>query len=121
MNNLTIKNVDVFGDMVIAAQDENGVIWAGVSWICNGIGLTEGQLKSERKKIQEDLVLSKGGRKFVLPSNGSRDINRHAEDKSIILHSMNTDVLRTFYLRVRNLERTVKFTICQAILTRFIS
>lgn len=29
MNDLTIKNVDLFGDTVVAAQDKDGVIWAG--------------------------------------------------------------------------------------------
>lgn len=60
MNDLIVKNVDVFGDTIIAAQDENGVIWAGVSWLCKGIGLTKDQTGNERKKIQEDLVLSQG-------------------------------------------------------------
>lgn len=60
MNDLIVKNVDMFGDTIIAAQDENGVIWAGVSWLCKGIGLTKDQTGNERKKIQEDLVLSQG-------------------------------------------------------------
>lgn len=70
MSNLIVKEVDLFGDTVIAAQDKDGVIWAGVRWICNGLGLSEGQVKSERKKIQEDIVLSQGGRNFILPTNG---------------------------------------------------
>ncbi|WP_440120016.1 phage antirepressor KilAC domain-containing protein [Paenibacillus sp. QZ-Y1] len=43
--------------------------------MCEGIGLSEGQTKSERKKINEDIVLKKGGRNFVLPTGGgSQDI-----------------------------------------------
>lgn len=72
MSDLTVKNVDLFGDTVIAAQDQEGKIWAGVKWLCEGLGLTEGQTKSEKKRIQEDLVLSKGGRNFVLPTKGGK-------------------------------------------------
>lgn len=31
-NELIVKSVDVFGDNIIAAQDKDGVIWAGVRW-----------------------------------------------------------------------------------------
>lgn len=73
--NLTVKEVDIFGDTVVAAQDKDGIVWAGVRWICDGLGLTDGQIKAERKKIQEDLVLSKRGRNFVLnKGSGERDV-----------------------------------------------
>ena len=42
MRNLIVKNVDVFGDTIVAAQDAEGNIWAGVKWFCEGLGLTEG-------------------------------------------------------------------------------
>lgn len=70
MNGLTVKDVDFCGSMLKAAQDMNNVIWVGVRWICDGIGLSEGQIKRERKKLKEDLVLSKVGRNLVLPTNG---------------------------------------------------
>lgn len=72
MNDLIVKNVDMFGDTVIAAQDENGVIWAGVRWFCDGLGLSKGQMQGERKKIQEDVVLSKGERNLTLPTKGGK-------------------------------------------------
>ena len=56
--------------MIKAAQDSEGVIWVGVRWVCEGIGFTEGKMKYERKRIQEDSVLSKGGRNFILPTVG---------------------------------------------------
>lgn len=46
--------------MLRAAQDANNIIWVGVRWVCDGLGLTEDQAKNERKKIQKDLVLSQG-------------------------------------------------------------
>lgn len=43
-----------------AAQDKENVVWVGVRWVCEGIGLSDGQVKRERKRLQDDLVLSKG-------------------------------------------------------------
>lgn len=60
MNDLVVKKVDLCGDVIMAAQDKDGQVWAGVKWLCDGLGLSEGQGKSERKKLQEDLVLSEG-------------------------------------------------------------
>lgn len=70
MNDLVVKEVGFFGDTLMAAQDSNGNIWAGVKWFCEGLGLTEGQTRNERLKIQEDLALRQGGRKIALPTNG---------------------------------------------------
>lgn len=69
-NELIVKDVEFFGDTLMAARDKEGIVWAGAKWICDGLGLSDGQTKAERKKIQEDLVLSKGGRNFILPTKG---------------------------------------------------
>lgn len=75
MNELTVKQVDLFGDTIMAAQDKDGNIWAGVKWLCEGLGLSEGQTKSERKKIQEDMVLSEGTKFHPLGnSNAGKDV-----------------------------------------------
>ena len=60
MNGLIIKDIQFNGSTLRAAQDMNKIIWIGVRWVCNGLGLSEGQMKSERKKIQADMVLSQG-------------------------------------------------------------
>ena len=70
MNNLIIKDVDFDGAQLRAIQDVDKIVWVGVTWVCKGIGLSDGQIKRERKRLQEDLVLSKGGRNLVLPTNG---------------------------------------------------
>lgn len=70
MDALQIKDVEFNGSMLKAVQDLNKIIWVGVKWVCNGIGLSEGQSKNERKRLQNDIVLSKGGRNFVLPTLG---------------------------------------------------
>lgn len=64
------KLVDFYGSELLAAKTNDGKIYAAVKWVCEGIGLTRDQIKNERKKIQEDLVLSKGGRYLTLPTNG---------------------------------------------------
>lgn len=75
MNNLVVKNVELFGDTVVAAQDMDGNIWAGIKWICDGLGLSEGQGKNERKKLQEDLVLSEGTKFHPLGrGNGNKEV-----------------------------------------------
>lgn len=71
-NELAVKTVYFMGDGLLAAKDEKGVVWAGVRQMCEGIGLSKGQMQSERKKIQEDLVLSKGERNFILPTAGGK-------------------------------------------------
>lgn len=70
MNELEIKRVPFLGTELMAARDESGQIWAGVRWMCDGLGLSVGQMKSERLKIQSDKVLAKGGRNIVLPTRG---------------------------------------------------
>ena len=60
MNGLIIKDIQFNGSTLRAAQDVNKIIWIGVRWVCDGLGLSEGQMKSERKKIQADMVLSQG-------------------------------------------------------------
>lgn len=70
MNGLLVKNVEFNGAMLRAAQVEN-IILVGVRWVCQGIGLSDGKVKSERKKIQEDLVLKQGTRFLPLGTGNS--------------------------------------------------
>lgn len=51
MNGLTVRDIEFNGATIKAAQDINNIIWVGVKWICDGIGLSEGQIKNERKRI----------------------------------------------------------------------
>lgn len=70
MTGLAIKDVEFNGATLRAAQDTENIIWIGVAWVCQGLGLTKGQMQNERKKIQTDEVLSQGERNFVLPTEG---------------------------------------------------
>ena len=70
MNDLEIRRVPFMGAELMAARDADGQIWAGVRWMCDGIGLSEGQRKRQVANIQTDTILSKGGSNLVLPTNG---------------------------------------------------
>ena len=70
MNGLAVKDVQFNGATLRAAQDAENIIWVGVRWVCEGLGLSKGQMQNERKKIQTDEVLSQGKRNFVLPTEG---------------------------------------------------
>lgn len=70
MNELEVKRVPFMGADLMAAKDESGDIWAGVRWMCEGIGLSKGQMQNERARIHADSVLSQGERNLVLPSKG---------------------------------------------------
>lgn len=64
------KLVPFNGAEMLGVKASDGKVYVGVRWVCEGIGLTEGQMKGERKKIQEDIVLRDGGRNFILNGNG---------------------------------------------------
>ena len=69
-----VKDVDFNGAVLRAAQIED-IIWVGVKWICDGLGLSEDRGKYERKKIQKDLVLSKGVNFYPLGTdNANSDV-----------------------------------------------
>lgn len=69
-NKLDIKQVPFMGTSLMAARDADGQIWAGVRWMCDGLGLSEGQRKRQVANIQADKVLSKGGSNLILPTKG---------------------------------------------------
>ena len=70
-NHLSVKTVPFMGDELMAAKDgKSGKIYAGVSYICKGIGLTEKQKDNEVSRIQRDIVLQKGTKKLPLKFEG---------------------------------------------------
>lgn len=70
MQGLTVKDVEFNCAVLRAAQIED-IVWVGVRWVCQGLGLSDGKVKSERKKIQEDLVLKQGTRFLPLGTGNS--------------------------------------------------
>lgn len=59
-----VKNIQFNGTVLKALQDNNNVIWVGVSWICNGIGFSKSQKDTQIQKIQNDSLLKEGCLKF---------------------------------------------------------
>lgn len=72
MNDLVVKNVNLFGDTIVAAQDKDGQVWAGVRWLCDGLGLSEGQRNRQLLNIGSDIVVSKGISNLMLPTRGGK-------------------------------------------------
>lgn len=64
MSGLIVRDVDFNGATLKAVQDMNKVIWVGVKYVCNGIGLSQDQGRAQVKKIQKDLLLKQGCVKF---------------------------------------------------------
>lgn len=68
---LVVKEVEFNGSNLLAVKDSNnGLIYVGISYICNGIGLNRKKADYEISRIQNDLVLQKGTRKIGVASNG---------------------------------------------------
>lgn len=62
---LSVKTVPFMGDELMAAKDEKtGKVYAGVSYICKGIGFEKTQADAEVKRVQHDIVLQKGAKKL---------------------------------------------------------
>lgn len=61
---LQIKEVNFNGATLLAGQDSDGQIYAGASYICNGIGFTKHQKDRQIANIQTDEVLKQGCLKF---------------------------------------------------------
>ena len=70
MNELEVKKVPFMGTELMAARDNDGQIWAGVRWMCDGIGLSRNQRDNQIEKIKVDKALNKGAGNFLLPTNG---------------------------------------------------
>lgn len=75
MNDMIVKSVDLMGDTVMAAQDKEGVIWVGIKWICQGMGMSDGHYKRQIKNIQKDLLLKNSGSNLILnKGSGEREV-----------------------------------------------
>ena len=72
MNELEVKRVPFMGTDLMGARDEGGTIWAGVRWMCDGLGLSKGQMQRQITNIGADTVLSKGAANLRLPTAGGK-------------------------------------------------
>jgi len=69
---MEIMDVDFNGDEItVVKMNDTGKIYVGLKWVVqNNIGMSEGQWQSYTRKIQEDMVLSKGIANLQLPTKG---------------------------------------------------
>ena len=67
---IEIRKVPFMDTELVAARDNEGNIYAGVRWMCDGIGLSKGQTLRQVTNIGTDKVLSKGVANLQLPTNG---------------------------------------------------
>lgn len=49
MHGLAVKDVEFNGAVLRAAQIED-IVWVGVRWVCQGLGLNDGKNKNRKKK-----------------------------------------------------------------------
>jgi P22_AR N-terminal domain. len=69
--NLIVKDVDFEGFKLKSAQDkQNQKVYVGVKWVCDGIGLSDGQSRRQVQNLPNDMVLSQGITNLRLPTNG---------------------------------------------------
>ncbi len=68
---LIAKEVEFLGDHILVVKDEElNKVYAGIGYICKGIGLSQGQTNNEVNRVKNDIVLSKGSRNLVSPTKG---------------------------------------------------
>ena len=59
----------------MAVKCSDGKVYAGVKWVCTGIGLSEGQFQNQTRKINDDIVVSRGIAKIQLPTkSGDQEV-----------------------------------------------
>ncbi|MFH1740979.1 MAG: phage antirepressor KilAC domain-containing protein [bacterium] len=60
---------------LMAVKANDGKVYAGVKWICGGLGMDKSKCDVHIQKIQADVVLSRGACKINLPtSSGFQDV-----------------------------------------------
>jgi len=64
------KQVNFDGAEILAVKTNDGKLRVGVRWVCDGIGLTDGQYQNQTRKINNDVVLVEGVAKIQLPTAG---------------------------------------------------
>ncbi|MCY9594152.1 phage antirepressor KilAC domain-containing protein [Paenibacillus chitinolyticus] len=65
-----VREIEFHGTKLLCVQSEDKKIWVGVSFICNGIGLSEGQRDRQVKNLQDDVLLKRGCKKLPVKFDG---------------------------------------------------
>lgn len=64
MSDLMVEPVDVLGDTIMAAKDDENVIWVGINYFCQGLDMEKKQRDYQVEKVKADKTLKRGCRKF---------------------------------------------------------
>ena len=75
VDNLAVKEVDFQGSELLAIQDNEDKIYTSVAYICDGIGLTEGQKKRQVNNMKKDVVLQHGVKFIKVNLDGTQSRN----------------------------------------------
>ena len=71
MKSVNVKQVDFQGDTLLAIQNnDNQKVYVAINYICEGIGLSDGQFRRQKQNLNDDLVLQKGVTNLSYPTNG---------------------------------------------------
>lgn len=60
MDDLMVKSVDVLGNAIMAVKNEDGYIYAGISYFCAALGMSRGQKNRQVANVQADETLKQG-------------------------------------------------------------
>jgi phage antirepressor YoqD-like protein len=111
MSDIIVREVEFHNDKLLAVKDnKNDKIYVGISYICNGIGLTRKKADYEISRIQSDAVLQKGTRKIGVASKGGtqESICLELDYLPLWLAKINANIIKDEYARDKLIEYQLK-------------
>lgn len=79
------KSINFYADTLLGIKDETGRVWLAIAHTCKELGFNERRVRQQGEKIRTDKVLSKGIRKFGLPTEGGMQDTFCIEEKFVPL------------------------------------
>lgn len=79
------KSINFYEDTLLGIKDETGKVWLAIAHTCKELGFNERRVRQQGEKIRTDKVLSKGIRKFGLPTEGGIQDTFCIEEKFVPL------------------------------------
>lgn len=79
------RTIKFYDDTLLGIKDENEKVWLAIAHTCKELGFNERRVRQQGEKIRTDKVLSKGIRKFGLPTDGGSQDTFCIEEKFVPL------------------------------------
>ncbi len=112
MNNLAVKEVNFNGDTLIAAQDQaTEKVYVAVRWVCEWIGLTDGQMRNERKRIRDDPLLKNGCTKDYFSTNGGKQLLTLLEIEYLPIWLSKINIKSLNHKQYQNIIKLINYTV----------